>query len=131
MLSCFLFFWGIVRGHMKFKIPGDRVERVVFGFLGTLVIGMGLFLAVTLPGMRIPCDDFSPLTERVHIQSKVVGEVEIAGEKCQMYNVFSEGISYEDKDRKCMLSHESPIKLVSSKIVCPSGTSVLPIELKV
>lgn len=116
---------------MKFKLPGDRVERGAIMLLGIIIISTTIFLATVVTKMRIPCDDFSPLTERVHVQSKVAGAVEIAGEKCQMYNVFSEGISYEDKERKCMLSHASPVKLISSKIVCPSGTSVLPLELRV
>ena len=113
---------------MKIPYPQDSVEKFAFGMFLFLFIVTGVFLSKVIPDTRLPCDEISPLAQRVHLQSKVVGEVEIAGEKCQMYNVFSEGIAYEDKDRKCMLSHSSPVKLVSSKIKCPSGTSVLPLD---
>lgn len=116
---------------MKIPFPHDPVERVALCFLGGVLIFSNIFLYhVTREfSWKLPCDDISPLTQRVQLQSKVVGSVEIAGETCQMYNVFSEGVAYEDRDRRCMLSHATPVKLVSSKIVCPSGTSTLPLEL--
>lgn len=108
------------------------VRTMVINLSAMFFIFAGTFLIVKLLiGSSSPClssRGAPELTQEYELHVKVVGEVEVAGEKCLMYNIYSEGKSIEDKEQKCMLSYASPPKLMSSKLKCPSGTSKMQLD---